>query len=218
MDAVQSARFMKAAMAPVVEERGFFEYHLYEIGFPVSVNNREEKQIQWLNPTLVQTVKRFVYENGNSTFSNLPIKIMFTNDQGSGTGVALPAGIVRLFKKDTDGALELVGEDNLKHTSKDDLVTFEVGQAFDVKGKREVVDRRSKQNKYREEDLRITLSNRKDEPVEVDVIQRIGYANWKIKNSTASFDQLDASRVKFTIPVPAGSEVVLSYTTHYDLR
>ncbi|MCK5794698.1 MAG: DUF4139 domain-containing protein, partial [Anaerolineales bacterium] len=181
LDMVQSARFMKSAMAPVVEERGFFEYHLYEIGFPVSVNNREEKQIQWLNPTIIKTVKRYVYENGGSTFSNLPIKIMFTNDKTTGTGAALPGGVVRLFKKDTDGALELVGEDNLKHTSKDDLVTFEVGKAFDVKGKREVVDRRSKQNKYREEDIRITLANREDEPIEVDVIQRIGYGNWKIK-------------------------------------
>ncbi len=218
LDMVQSARFMKASMAPVMEERGFFEYHLYEIAFPLDVNNMEEKQIQWLSPTLIKTAKRFVYEGRGNTFSNLPIKIMFTNDKATGTGVALPGGIVRLFKQDTDGALELVGEDNLKHTSKDDLVTFEVGKAFDVKGKREVVDRRSKTNRYREEDIRITLANRKDESVEVDVIQHIGYDNWQIDNPSNSFDKLDASRVKFTVPVAANTEVVLTYTAHYNLR
>ncbi|MCF6238212.1 MAG: DUF4139 domain-containing protein [Candidatus Marinimicrobia bacterium] len=212
------ALLQKSSRASVVEERGFFEYHLYEIGFPVTVNNREEKQIQWLNPTIIKTQKRFVFEGGNREFSNLPIKITFTNDSKTGTGSALPGGIVRLFKKDTDGALELVGEDNLKHTSKDDLVTFEVGKAFDVKGKREVLDRRSKQNRYREEDLKITLANRKDEAVEVDVIQRVGYGNWSIKNSSASFKKLDATRVKFTLSVPANTESVLTYTTRYDLR
>ncbi|MEA3287064.1 MAG: DUF4140 domain-containing protein [Candidatus Marinimicrobia bacterium] len=218
LDRVQSARFMKATMAPVVEERGFFEYHLYDIAFLVDVNNMEEKQIQWLNPTSIKTAKRFVYENGGSAFSNIPIKIMFTNDKVTGTGVALPGGIVRLFKKDIDGALELIGEDNLKHTSKDDLVTFEVGKAFDVKGKRAVIDRRSKQNRHREEDIQITLANRKDEAIEIDVIQRIGYDNWTIKNQSHSFEKLDASRVKFTISVPANTEQVLTYTTHHKQR
>jgi len=41
MDFAAVARLQKAGRAAVVEERGFFEYHLYEIGFPVSVNNRE---------------------------------------------------------------------------------------------------------------------------------------------------------------------------------
>ena len=211
-------RMYKTMRAAPVETREFFEYHLYEISFPVTVSNREEKQIQWLNPTIIESQKRFVYEGTRDQFSNIPIKIMFKNDQQTGTGVALPGGIVRLFKKDTDGALELVGEDNLKHTSKDDLVTLEVGQAFDVKGKREVLDRRNKSDKYREEDYRITLANRKDVAVEVDVIQHIGYRNWKVQNASHKFTKLDASRVKFSIPVPANSEVKLNYTAHHSVK
>lgn len=42
----------------MVEEREFFEYHLYEIGFPVTVQDREEKQIQWLSPTKIKAKKR----------------------------------------------------------------------------------------------------------------------------------------------------------------
>lgn len=202
----------------VVEERGFFEYHLYEIGFPVSVNNREEKQIQWLNPSPIKTEKRYVFENGNADFSNIPVKISFKNDKTSGVGIALPEGIVRLFKKDADGALELMGEDQLQHTSKDDLVSFELGKAFDVKGKREVLDRRSKQSKFYDEDIRITLANRKDEAVEIDVIQQVGYGNWKIIDASEKFEKLDASRVKFVVPVAANSEIVLSYTVHVSLK
>mgnify|MGYP002640628028 CR=1 FL=1 len=202
----------------VVEERKFFEYHLYDIAFPVSVHNREEKQIQWLSPTIVKSQKRYVYQGTRDQFTNIPIKIMFTNDKETGTGVALPGGIVRLFKKDTDGALELIGEDNLKHTSKDDLVTLEVGEAFDVKGKREVLDRRSKSDRFNEQDIRITLANRKDEAVEVEVIQTVGHRNWKVLHPSHPLTKVDASRVKFTVPVPANKEVVLTYTARVNLK
>ena len=93
-----------------------------------------------------------------------------------------------------------------------------MGKALDVKGKREVLDRRSKANRYHEEDIRITLANRKDEAVEVEVIQHVGYRNWKIQNASLPHEKLDASRVKFTVPVPANSEVVLSYTSHHNLK
>ncbi len=219
MDARREKTYALAMRAmPVVEEREFFEYHLYDIAFPVSVHNREEKQIQWLNPTLVKAQKRYVYQGTHDQFTNIPITIMFTNDKETGTGVALPGGIVRLFKKDTDGALELIGEDNLKHTSRDDLVTLEVGEAFDVKGKREVLDRRSKSDRYNEQDIRITLANRKDEAVEVEVIQVVGYRNWKVQDASHPYAKVDASRVKFTIPVPADSEVVLTYTARVNIK
>ena len=208
---------LRAAPAQV-QEREFFEYHLYEISFPVSVGNREEKQIQWLNPTIVKTDKRFVYEGGSNSFTNIPIKLLFNNDKKAGTGVALPAGTLRLFKKDVDGALELIGEDWIKHTSKDDLVTIEVGKAFDVKGKKEVLDRRSKSNRYHEEDIKITLANRKDENVEIDVIQYIASRNWKVQNPSHDFEKLDASRVIFTISVPANTEKSLTYTTYRSLK
>ncbi|MBC8375304.1 MAG: DUF4139 domain-containing protein [FCB group bacterium] len=214
----EKSQMMAMRGMPVVEERQFFEYHLYDIAFPVSVHNREEKQIQWLNPTLVKSQKRYVYQGTRDQFTNIPIKIMFTNDKETGTGVALPGGIVRLFKKDTDGALELIGEDNLKHTSKDDLVTLEVGEAFDVKGKREILDRRSKSDRYTEQDIRITLANRKDEAVEVEVIQTIGYRNWRVQDASHRFTKVDASRVKFTVPVPANKEVILTYTSRVDLK
>lgn len=214
----EKAMVLAMEVMPVVEERSFFEYHLYDISFPVTVRNREEKQIQWLSPTVVKAQKRYIYQGTRSEFTNVPIKIMFTNDKETGAGVALPGGIVRLFKKDTDGALELIGEDDLKHTSKDDLVTLEVGQAYDVKGKREVLDRRSKSDRYHEEDIRITLANRKDEAVEVEVIQHAGYRNWKIQNASHAHTQVDANRVQFTVSVPANKEVTLTYTSHVSLK
>ncbi len=214
----ENAVMLRAEAISVVEERSFFEYHLYEIGFPVSVHNREEKQIQWLNPTKVKGRKRYTFERGGPNLSSLPVKIQFRNDKESGLGIPLPAGIVRLFMKDADEALELIGEDRINHKSKKEWVSLDVGKAFDVKGKREVLDRRSKKDKYQEEDIKVTIANRKDIAIEVDVIQAGGYQNWKIMNESMPYSKLDARRVLFVVPVPADSEVSISYTTHQNLR
>ena len=214
----ENAITLTARSVPVVEERNFFEYHLYEIAFPVTVHNREEKQIQWLSPTKIKSRKRYEFQGGGSSLSSLPVKIQFRNDEKSGTGIPLPAGMVRLFMKDTDGALELIGEDHLNHTAKKEWVSFNVGKAFDVKGKRVVMDRRSKQNKFNEEDIKVTLVNRKDIGVEVDVLQSGGYENWQIMNESMPFVKVNASLIKFTVSVPADSQVVLTYTTHQSMK
>ncbi len=202
----------EAKRGPVVQEREFFEYHLYEIQYPVTVRDKEQKQVQWLNPKDLQAQKRFIFERGQGEFKNVSVKVRFKNDKESGTGLPLPAGTVRMFKRDVDGAIELIGEDWLGHTSKDDEVLLSVGEAFDVKGKREVLDRRTKSTKYREEDIRLTIANRKDEAVEVDIIEHMGWSNWQIKDSTQKHEKLDARRAQFTVKVPANSEKVITYT------
>ncbi len=63
-----------------------------------------------------------------------------------------------------------------------------------------------------------TNSNRKDEAIEVEVIQRIGHRNWKVQNASSDYTKVDASRVKFSIPVPANKEVVLTYTSRVNLK
>ncbi len=208
----EAVTVMRKADQFQVEERGLFEYHIYDVSFPVTLRNREEKQIQWLSPQEVQAEKHFVFENGNNEFQPVRVQVTFRNDEKTGTGVPLPQGTVRLFKRDTDGALELVGEDWLEHTSRDDEVNLVLGKAFDVKGKQEVTDRRLRQDRYREEDVRITLNNRKSEKVSVDVIENLGWANWEIRNATGPYEKLDARRARFRVSVPAESEQVVSYT------
>jgi len=217
-DMIMTFQGAGAKRMAAVEEREFFEYHLYEIGFPVTIRNKEQKQVQWLSPTNIAARKCFIFEHGGMEFSNLPVKVRFKNDKETGTGVALPAGTVRLFKRDVDGALELVGEDWLDHTSKNDDVLLTLGEAFDVKGKREVLDRRTRQDRYREEDIRITIANRKDVAVDVEILEHLGWSNWEVKSPSHPFEKLDARRAQCNVQVPAGEEVVVTYTYYQNYR
>ncbi|MCF7802405.1 MAG: DUF4139 domain-containing protein [Candidatus Marinimicrobia bacterium] len=222
-DQYGAERVMMATRAmpkKAVEERKFFDYHIYEVNFPVTLANKEEKQIQWLQPKDVDVVKRYYYEHGNQEESNLDVRVKFKNDKKSGVGEPLPAGVVRVFKRDTDGALELIGEDNLDHTSVDDDVTLTMGEAFDVKGTRVVTDRESKREKYHRETVEITLKNRKEkESTPITVIENFwAYGEWEIKDNSDPFHKRNANSIEFNVTVAPKSEKTITYTLERDLR
>lgn len=52
-------------------------------------------------------------------------------------GIAFPKGTVRVFKEDNaDGSLEFIGEDSINHTPKDENLTINTGNAFDIVSKK----------------------------------------------------------------------------------
>lgn len=210
----------RAAPERDVVERKFFDYHIYEVNFPVTLNDKEEKQIQWLQPKDAKVEKRYFYENGNEQESNLDVRVKFKNDKASGIGESLPAGIVRVFKRDTDGALELIGEDNLDHTSVDDDVTLTLGKAFDVKGTRVVTDQSAKREKYQCQTIQITLKNRQEkETAPVTVVENFwAYGEWEIKDNSDSFKKRSANSIEFNVTLAPKSEKTITYTLERDLR
>ena len=60
-------------------------------------------------------------------------KIQFNNSEDVGLGIPLPKGTVRVFKEDEDdNSLEFVGEDSIDHTPKNENITLNTGNAFDI--------------------------------------------------------------------------------------
>ncbi len=141
-----------AAKAPSVEERAFFEYHLYQVQRPVTVKDRQTKQIEFTTAAGVSAEKFFVYDGSQRPFfSYTPItepgygstgnrKVMvmleFENSEEAGLGIPLPKGTVRVYKEDIDGSTQFIGEDSIDHTPKDERVRLYIGDAFDIVGER----------------------------------------------------------------------------------
>ena len=58
------------------------------------------------------------------------------NSEANGLGKSLPKGIVRVYQPDSEGQLQLLGEDQIDHTPKGEKIEVTVGNAFDITGKR----------------------------------------------------------------------------------
>jgi len=198
---------MAYSLSPQVEERGLFEYHLYDLGKSTTIKNNEVKQISLLEADKVKAEKIYTYRGGR----NAEVSIKFENTEKNNMGMPLPEGIIRVMKRDKDGSFEFVGEDRIQHTPRDEKITIKVGDAFDLLGERTVTDSKRTDHSSQETIL-INLKNRKDEDVTIDVIENVGYNTWEITKSSMDYEKKSASEIIFHVPVKARSEQKVEYS------
>lgn len=198
-------------------EEGLFEYHLYDLQRRTTLKNNEQKQISLIEASPVGAEKEFVYENTRwyTTSSKVQVKLNFNNSQANGLGVPLPKGIVRVFKRDSEGKLQFIGEDNIDHTPKEETVRLYLGDAFDVVGERKQMDF-NKLGGYYEYQWEITLRNHKSEDIAVTVIENTG-GDWEITTETTGHIKESNNRIRWRIPVKANGETKLTYTIRYKI-
>ncbi|HLC06080.1 MAG TPA: DUF4139 domain-containing protein [Anaerolineales bacterium] len=225
---------LAAAEAPI-DQREFFEYHLYEVPRPVSVRNNETKQIEFVSTADVPAEKFFVYDGlqcrsgywycyASSYPQTDPSYGVASNPKGmvmlefdtEDVEADLPRGRVRVYQEDIDGAALLIGEDAIDHTPRGENLRLYIGDAFDIVGERVRTDFRRPTDKRLEEEYSITLRNHKDEAVEVRVVEHLSrWTEWRIFSSTAEYTKLDASTVEFRVRIPANGETQVSYGVRY---
>lgn len=194
------------------EERSFFEYHLYDLPRRTTIANRETKQIALFEPAEAGVTKKYKYRPYRKA-DKVSVVVEFANSQSNGLGMPLPAGLVRITKADIDGSKQLLGEDRIDHTPKDEDVTLEVGDAFDVVPELSVVDRRRISKYVSESDVKITLRNHKSEAVTIEVEQKASrWQTWRLTAASLAYEKLDAETFKFSPEVPADGEVEITYT------
>ena len=208
--AMRDEVLMSQAKAASVEERGFFEYHLYEVQNRATLSNNEVKQIGLLHGSGVKSTKKFTYD-GAVDGEQVKVRVEFENAAASGLGMPLPDGVVRVFQRDKDGSLELAGEDRIKHTPKNETVRVAMGSAFDIAAERKQTDVRRISEKVTDASYEITLRNHKAQAVEVVVTEHAG-GQWEITQSSLPAKKTDARTFEFTVRCEPEKPITITYT------
>lgn len=220
-------------------EKSFFEYHLYTLGRTTSLPDHSTKQIELFpSKSNVPLEKTYVYyglapqyrayrsygqpspDRNFGTQSNKQVDtyLTFHNDQKSGLGIPLPAGRIRVYKRDqADAALEFVGEDLIAHTPKDEKVMVKLGSAFDIVGERKQTNFTVDSNNHIiTESFEIKLRNHKAQAVRVIVKENLYRgATWDITKSSDKFEKEDSRTIHIPVDVPANGEKTVTYTVRY---
>lgn len=211
---------MKAMAAPVpMREESFAEYHLYTLPRRTTIKENESKQVSLLTATGVGMTKVYEYR-GNEGFYSQPIPpqkeekvgvfLRFKNKEENHLGMALPSGVMRIYQEDSEKMLQFSGEDNIKHTPKDEEVRLHLGNAFDVVGERTQTDFQRISDRVFESAYEIKLRNHKDTNISVDVVEPMT-DDWTIQEKSSEFIKKDARTAVFSLPVAANGETVLKY-------
>jgi hypothetical protein len=132
------------------------------------------------------------------------------NTEQNGLGMALPAGIVRVYKEDGSGAQQFIGEDRIDHTPRDEKVRIRMGEAFDVVADRTQTDYTVISSCVSESSWEIDIRNHKDQVETVEVIEPVG-GDWEILSSSHRATKVDAFTFKFEVEVPARGEQKITY-------
>lgn len=217
------AEAFSVADAKVVTEKSFDEFHLYTLGNPATLRDKETKQVEFVRATGVKAERIYVYEGsgysrrGSSSAGKVQVFREFKNSEANKLGMALPKGKVRFYSQDGDRQLEFVGENRIDHTPKDEVIRVLTGNSFDLVGERRVVSQTERSaERTATQTVEVKVRNRKKEPVEIRVVEHANRGgNWTLTTQSQPHEKKDATTFEFRVPLQPDEEKTVTYTIRY---
>jgi hypothetical protein len=236
--AMYAARLRADASGTPVSEKTFDEYHLYTVQRPTTLLDRQTKQVEFVRASGIRAERLYVYEGAQLDWnryagyrgrfindsddlatSNPKVWVMreFANTETNGLGIALPMGRVRFYRRDSDASQQFVGENTLDHTPRNERLRVYTGNAFDLVGSRKrTAFSTDHSSRTLTESFEISLRNRKTEPAEIRVVERLYRGmNWTLTAKSNTYLKRDAQTIEFRIGLQPDQEEAVTYTVRY---
>lgn len=222
---MRSVAFSGVGSSESMAEESMFEYHLYTLARPTTIKEKQSKQVALMQADNVQVKKEFILDGQDYYYSNkvgelgkkikVGVFVELKNSKEAGIGQPLPAGIMRVYKKDSSGSLQFVGEDRIDHTPENETVRLKLGDAFDVTADKKQTDFKklagfSRYNYIYESAFEMVVKNAKEETVTVQVQEPVP-GDWKIIEESAPHVKENANTAVWQIKVEPKSSTTLTW-------
>jgi len=188
------------------------DYHIYTLNEKHDLEAKENITVRMYGPLDVGYEKTYIFENSERRQKEEPLKVRLTmeNTETNGLGISLPGGKVEMYSYSDVGGLEYIGADNMGQVPKGQSSTLVSGRAFDVVGKRRVLNY-DRQRKSEEAVIEIQVTNSRTESVNIQLIEHIN-GDWIIKHESINYQKKDASTIQFPFTLGAGETKYVTYT------
>lgn len=203
---------------PTREQLG--DFYLYPLSERTTIANQQTKQVSFLDINGAPASRAYEFRNawlGTAEEARSAATVLrFTSAREQGLGDALPAGIVRVYQRDARGNAQFVGESAIGHTPMGSALGLATGEAFDVKVQ-PVVERRERAGTDRWRTImRYTVTNARNQPVTVDVIQSGLWGDTRIASESQPSERISAEDALWRVAVPANGSTTITVT--FDTR
>lgn len=203
-----------------VEERPFFEYHLYTLPQFLDLKNAQKTQIQFVKRDNIDIQEQYLYTGGSYYYRSyydtllsrdkIKVYLKIVNSEDNNLGLPLPPGKIRVYQRDQEGNLVFIGEDKIPPTPVGQGVKLVMGTAFDLTASRkQTIYRRLSESLY-EIGWEISFKNSKNRPVEITVKEDVP-GDWEVLKSNTLYQKVNAHTLQFIVTVPAQGETKLEY-------
>ena len=219
---------MARAEAPAprqMTQESLFEYHLYSLQRPTTIADNQTKQVALLGASAVPVKKELLLQGNDYYYRSsvggigqkmkVGVFVQFENREVARLGMPMPKGVVRVYKKDSAGNAQFIGEDRIDHTPKNARVRLKLGEAFDVTADKKQTDfkRREPTNQASyvfESAYEIVLRNAKKEAATVIVREPVP-GDWSMLEQSQRHNKAAAGTAEWKIDVPAEGSTTLKY-------
>ncbi len=197
------------------------DYYLYELPQRTTISDRQTKQVAFIDAGGVHASK--IYRYVANYFSNMEspesatFAVEFSNAKASGMGLPLPAGIVRMYARDSQAKAQFIGEDLLEHTPAGSHIAIDVGEAFDVTVQAQIRD--ASQGAFWNggfASMHYAFRNARKEPVRVVFEQHGLGLDWEVEEESLKGAKRDAFTYRWEVDVPGNGETVLTFKIDWD--
>lgn len=203
----------------VVTEKSFDEFHLYTLGNPVTLRDKETKQVEFVRATGVKAERIYVFDGAyrGGEAGKVQVYREIKNSEANKLGLALPKGKVRFYSQDGDRQLEFVGENRIDHTPKEEVIRVLTGNSFDLKGEHRMVNNTEDgSNRVSTQSFEVKVRNHKKEAVEIRVVEHANHGGeWTLTAQSQDHKKTDAQTFEFRVPLRPDEEKIVTYTIRY---
>ena len=195
-----------------MEEVPLGDYYVYSIDNNVSLMPGETVTLTLYSPRNISFNKIYIFENQERQKKEEPltVELEIANTEENNLSIPLPAGKVEIYLETFEGNIEFIGEDNIRQVPKGEKAKLIAGKAFDVIGKRKIVNY-DRQRKSEEGSIEIEILNKKEQTVQIKVVEHIS-GDWVIKDSNKQYIKEDASTIYFPLTISTGDSEIILYT------
>jgi hypothetical protein len=192
------------------------DYYLYPLARATSIANNQTKQVSFLEAADAKASKG--YEVTFSGFrsdeepSSAQVRVRFSNSRETGLGAQLPAGVVRVYARDSRGQPQFIGEDRIGHTSAGSDVALRIGDAFDVTVTPTLRQTTKVNKRTTEYQMSYVVRNARNAPLTLTLRQDGLLRFNEIRVESIKGRRTDADSFAWDVPVAANGETTLDFT------
>ena len=216
---------MMYSQMDAVSEESFSGYHIYKIPFKETIENKQQKQIGFIDKKEIAYTQYGLHNNSyfehydeqKLVFSNT---IQFKNTKDNNLGLSLPKGVVRMYQKDSSDETHFIGEQNVGNIPEDENVTLTIGTLFDAVGEKSITKFNARKH-YRNVETTYNVRNQGKEALVLKIKEQIPTYGDKIVVKTSckgvcSVEKKNAFIREFSIRLKAKEKYV--FTSEFEVN
>ena len=188
------------------------DFYIFNLGSNLNLEAMQTVQLPLMLEREIIYDKKYIFENSERDQGDEPleIEISFENTKQNNLELPLPSGTIYLYESNDQSNMSFIGRNNLSQMYKGGIATLDGGKAFDIIGKRRILNF-DRQNKSEESTISLQILNTSDKSIKVKAIEKI-IGDWVIKESSSMYIKEDASTIYFPLEIEAGSSELITYT------